>query len=160
TLPAGQQRIVPDGISYLRSLGIPIPASGNVGGTLSIEFSGLSSSVDAAASVRTTTPVTTGRAGLAYTGVPAEELFQDPVYLYGLRQNSSDRSNVAIQNAGQPEDGTVVLRITVFSGNPASPVGFVLPDETLAPGEFRQFSGILQSNGLNLDQGYVRVERV
>ena len=27
-LPAGQQRIVPDALAYLRSIGIPIPASG------------------------------------------------------------------------------------------------------------------------------------
>jgi hypothetical protein len=42
-LPAGRQRIVPDAITYLMSLGVPIPASGNRGGTLQIEFTGPSS---------------------------------------------------------------------------------------------------------------------
>jgi hypothetical protein len=42
-LAASRQRIAPDGIAYLRSLGIPIPASGNRAGSLVVRFSGLSS---------------------------------------------------------------------------------------------------------------------
>jgi hypothetical protein len=71
TLPSGQQRIVPDAISYLRSLGIPIPSSGSQGGTLLVAFSGLASPSDCAVTVRTTTTVPEGRAGLAYAGIPA-----------------------------------------------------------------------------------------
>ena len=56
-LTPGQQRIVPDAIAYLRSIGIPIPVAGGQGGTLSISFSGLSSPADVAVTVRTTTAV-------------------------------------------------------------------------------------------------------
>ena len=52
------------------------------------------------------------------------------------------------------------LRLTVFSGDPANSVSQQLPEETLSPGGFRQFNSILNSNGLSLSQGYVRVERV
>ena len=67
TLPAGQQRIVPDAIAYLVSLGMPIPATGNRGGTLRVRFTGLSSPSDGAVTVRTATAVASGprRSGLS-----------------------------------------------------------------------------------------------
>ena len=156
-LQAGHQEIFPDAISYLKSIGIPIPDSGSRGGTLTVKFNGLSSANEGAVSVRTTTAVSNGRAGLAYSGVSAG--FSSPVYLCGLRQNAFDRTNVAIQNAGKQTDGDIVLRLSVFPSGPNPQAPFVLPEETLGPGSFKQLSGILQSNGLNLDSGYVRIER-
>jgi hypothetical protein len=159
-LAPGQQRIVPDALAYLRSLGLPIPASGMQGGTMAVTFSGLSSPSEGAVIVRTTTAVAGGRAGLAYAGMPTSMGLTGPSYLCGLRQNTADRSNVAVQNAGSPADGDVTLRLTVFSGDPAAPFSKSLPDITLPPGGFGQISGILQSNGLSLTNGYVRVERI
>jgi Beta-propeller repeat len=162
TLGAGQQWVLHDAIDYLRSIGMPIPTSGNQGGTLAIHFSGLSSATDAGVTVRTTTVVAEGRAGLAYAGIPRWSVLTEPVYLCGLRQNeNTDRSNVAIQNMGTAADGDIVLRLTAFSGNstvPSSP--HVLPDETLSPGALKQISGVLHSNGISLDNGYVRIERI
>ncbi|HEU0005293.1 MAG TPA: hypothetical protein VFS12_04810, partial [Terriglobia bacterium] len=159
-LGAGEQRIIPDAIAYLRSLGVPIPDSGNRGGTLRISPTGLRSPNDAAALVRTTTAAAGGRAGLAYAAVPGLSLLRGPAYLCGLRQNAEDRSNVAIQNAGTEADGDVVLRLTLISGDPAAPATQTLADEVLAPGAFKQFSSILHSQGLPINQGYVRIERV
>jgi hypothetical protein len=156
TLAAGRQRIVPDAIAYLRSIGIPIPDSGNRGGTLSVRFS----SPDGAVTVRTTTTVASGRAGLAYPAVPLSTVLTGTSYLCGLRQNATDRSNLAIENTGSLADGDIVLRLTVFSGDAAAPFSQVLPDETLSPGELKQISGILTSDGMSLTEGYVRVERV
>ena len=148
-LPAGQQTILPDAITYLRSIGIPITASGNRGGTLAVRFSGLSNAADAAATVRTTTSIPEGRAGLAYGGTPSTSALQGPAYLCGLRHDADDRSNVAVQHAGGAADGPIVLRLTVFSGDPAQPLSAALPDITLSPGEFQQVSGILA--GFSLD---------
>jgi hypothetical protein len=156
SLPAGEQRIIPDAIAYLRSIGIPIPASGNRGGTLTVHFS----SAEGAVTVRTTTALAAGRAGLAYPGVPITTSLTGTSYLCGLRQNVTDRSNVAIENTGAATDGDIVLRLTVISGSPAAPISQALPIEILAPGEFRQITEILNSNGLSLTNGYVRVERV
>jgi len=156
SLSAGEQRIVPDAIAYLRSIGVPIPASGNRGGTLVVRFS----SPEGAVTVRTTTALPEGRAGLAYPGVPITTSLTGTSYLCGLRQNATDRSNVAIQNAGTAADGDVVLRLTVISGNPANPVTQALPNEVLPPGGFTQITEILNSNGLSLTNGYVRIERV
>jgi len=83
----------------------------------------------------------------------------EPAYLFGLRQNNQDRSNVAIQHAGSLSDGEIVVRLTVFSGDPSSPVSKVLAEEALAPGGFRQVNEILRAEGLSLTNGYVRVER-
>ncbi|MFN8009252.1 MAG: SBBP repeat-containing protein [Terriglobia bacterium] len=157
-LPAGQQQIFPDAIAFLKSIGVPIPETGNRGGTLSIKFNGLSAGNEGAASVRTTTAVSNGRAGLSYPGISAG--FNGPVYLCGLRHNPIDRTNVAIQNAGRPTEGEITLRLSVFPAVPDPQAPYLLPEETLSPGGFRQLSGILQSNGLGLENGFVRIERI
>ena len=149
---AGRQKIVPDAIEHLRDLGLPIPASGNRIGTLAVEYAADSS---VGVSVRTTTPVPQGRAGLAYPGVPEQRGFQEPVYLAGLRQTPQDRSNLAIQNMGAPEEGPITLRTTVFSGDPNGPAPRILEDMELRPGGFHQYSGVLGS----LANGFVRVEK-
>ena len=155
-LAAGRQKIATDALTYLRGLGIPIPEEGNRIGTLRVEVK-LGSEVEAV--VRTTTVVPEGRAGLAYLGVAEEEGFTEAVYLCGLRQNSRDRSNVAFQNMGAPEEGAITLRTTVYSGEVADTNARVLEDVTLEPGEFHQYSGLLGVLGVPA-QGYVRVERV
>jgi hypothetical protein len=160
SLAAGQQRIVPDAITYLRTLGIPIPDSGNRGGTLKVGFSGITSPSDGVVTVRTTTAVAGGRAGLAFRGISAGDALAGTSYLCGLRQSSTDRSNVAIQNVGSAPDGSVTLRLTVYSGDPAAPFSLTLPDEVLPTGGFKQISGVLASNGLSLSNGYVRIQRI
>jgi hypothetical protein len=142
-LAAGRQRVVSDVIAYLRGLGIPIPATGNAVGTVRVTFANLHAASDAAITVRTTTPVPpsapTGRAGLAYFGVPPAGLIVSGTRatLCGLKQNAADRTNVAVQNAGAPGDGDLTLRVTYTAsmGNP-SPDVFV----TLSPGGFKQFA--------------------
>ena len=106
-------------------------------------------------SVRTTTPVPRGRAGLAYPGVSTEKGFQDPVYLAGLRQTPQDRSNLAVQNMGLAVEEPIRLRVTVFSGDAADSNPTMLEEVTLEPGGFRQIDGVLG----NLANGYVRVEK-
>ena len=152
----GMQKIETNALTYLRNLGVPIPETGNRIGTLRVEVR-LGSEVEAV--VRTTTMVPEGRAGLAYLGVAEEEGFEEAVYLCGLRQNSRDRSNVAFQNMGAPEEGAITLRTTVYSGEAADATARVLEDVRLEPGGFHQYSGLLGVLGVPA-QGYVRVERV
>ena len=158
SLPGTHQRVIPDAINYLRELGIPIPTSGSLGGTLTVRFSGLHAPSEGAVSVRTTTPVDGGRAGLAYPAVSTG--FHQPTYLCGLRHNTQDRSNIAVQHMGASGSGEIILRLTVISGDPFHPGTFVLPEQTLLPGEFRQISSVLRSHGISLDNGYVRVEKI
>ena len=158
-LAPGMQKIETDALTYLRDLGIAIPETGNRIGTLRVEVR-LGSEVEAV--VRTTTVVPDGRAGLAYLGVAEEEGFEEAVYLCGLRQNSQDRSNVAFQNMGAEEEGTITIRTTVYSGESTDTNARVLEEVTLEPGGFHQYSGLLgrlESVEGNR-QGYVKVERV
>ena len=159
-LESGRQRVIPDAIAYLTSLGVPIE-SGSAGGTLAVDFSNLTSPSDAAVTVRVNTPVEegSGRAGLAFPGLNPDGLLDAAALITGLRQNSQDRSNVAVENAGDTSQGDITLRVTVFSGDSATPGRSVaLPDRTLAPGGFHQYNGILNRAGF--DNGYVKVERV
>ena len=160
SLEPGRQRVIPDAIAYLTSMGVPI-GSGSAGGTLAVDFSGLSSPSDAAATVRVATPVEegSGRAGLAYLGLDPGGLLTGPVFITGLRQNSQDRSNVAVQNTAVGGEERITLRVTVFSGDPEAPArSLVLPDRTLSPGGFYQYNRILDMAGF--DNGYVKVEKV
>ena len=159
SLEPGRQRAIPDAIAYLTSLGVPI-GSGSAGGTLAMDFSNLSSPLDAAATVRVTTPVEegSGRAGLAFPGLGPEGLLTGPAFITGLRQNRQDRSNLAVQNAAGVGDGRLTLRVTVYSGDPEAPGSLVLPDLQLPPGGFHQYNRILTEAGF--DNGYVKVERV
>lgn len=156
TLPARRQIIEPDALAFLSRLGAPIPASGNRGGTLSVAVSGVPSLSDVAATVRTTTAVANGQAGLAYGGTPAWRALTGTAYVCGLRENATDRSNVAFQNAGTPAEGDVTLRVTVCSGDSATRI--VRPDVTLPPGGFLQVGGVLGEHGMT--NGFVKVERV
>ena len=81
-------------------------------------------------------------------------------FVPGLRQNATDRSNLALQHAGTAAQGTITLRLTVFSGNPGSPSQTTLPDLTLNAGEFSQLTLVLQSQGLNLNNGFVKIDRI
>ena len=160
SLEPGRQRVIPDAIAYLTSLGVPI-GNGSAGGTLAVDFSGLSSPSDAAATVRVATPVEegSGRAGLAYLGLDPDGLLTGPVFITGLRQNSQDRSNLAVQNTAVGGEERITLRVTVFSGDPEAPArSLVLPDRTLPPGGFYQYNRILDMAGY--DNGYVKVEKV
>ena len=160
SLEPGRQRVVPDAIAYLTSLGVPI-GSGSAGGTLAVDFSGLSSPSDAATTVRVATPVEegSGRAGLAYLGLDSDGLLTGPVFITGLRENSQDRSNLAVQNTAVGGEERITLRVTVFSGDPEAPErSLVLPDRTLPPGGFYQYNRILDMAGF--DNGYVKVEKV
>lgn len=110
--------------------------------------------------MRTTSAVPEGRAGLAYTGITTVGALTGTSYLCGLRQNATDRSNIAFMNAGGTSDGDVVLRPTILAGDPASPIAVTLPNVGLSPGGFAQISQVLASNGLNLANGFVKIERV
>jgi photosystem II stability/assembly factor-like uncharacterized protein len=159
TLAPGRQLIVPDAIAYLRQLGIPIPESGNHHGTLKVRFFGLPTPDEAAVSVRTTTAVAQGRAGVAYPGVPMASL-SDSQVLYGLRQDASYRTNLALQNAGEAQDGDITLRLGVVPNSHPPDAPEILLHSVLAPGQFHQINDFLSSNGLSLADANVWIGRV
>jgi len=149
------QKTVSDAISYLRSLGLPIPEGVDVGGTLRATFSGIAAPTDAAILARTTSPVPDGRAGLAYPGVVAG--LSERALVCGLRQDAKDRSNLALINLGGPDEGPVTLRVTVYPTSRSQGFPKTLPVVTLPPGGFKQLSGVLGLAGFAA--GWVTVDR-
>ena len=155
SLAARRQTTVPDAISWLRSLGVPIPASGRFLGTLRIDVSGPQPG-EVAVTARTTTPVPEGRAGLAYPAVPETGLFDTAVTLTGLRSSATDRSNVAIVNGSTSKDAR--LRVVVTSWSAAVAAGSFEADP-LGPGGFRQYTleDLVSRAGLTLTDPNVTV---
>jgi PKD repeat protein len=154
TLGPGRQVIVADAIGYLRSKGLAIPPGSNQGGALFATFEGLSADTVAFAGARTTAPSAGGRAGLAYAGVRLDDGFAGLVYLFGLRENAADRSNLALvnMNAAVP----IALRVTLYAG--ADGRSTVLPNVVLGPGQWRQIGRVLSGPGY--DSGWATVELV
>lgn len=155
TVPDGRQIQLSN--SSLATLGLPLPASDR-GGSLRMRFTGLSSPNDVGGLVRTTTSTPT--AGFAMPALPIDAAFFETAYVGWVTQSASDRSNVGLVNVGVSDEGDIVLRVTVFSTDPASPGLSTLPNVRLAPGEWKQINGILPASGLTASRGYVKAERV
>jgi hypothetical protein len=146
SLAARHQVVIPDTVAWLRDHGLPIPSSGNQGGTLRTTFSGLSSDDAAWAGARTITPSGTGFAGLGYPGMDLRDLpppFSGPQLVYGLRRTSSDRSNLALVNASA---SPITLHVTLVSGTGGHTFE-ISPDTALDPGQWVQFNRVLDLAG-------------
>jgi photosystem II stability/assembly factor-like uncharacterized protein len=155
TMAPFQEIVIPDVLAHLRARGLLIPdvAEGPQGGTLQVLFTNLQHAGDGYASARTTSPSGSGRAGLAYAGLPVKALTDSTVWLFGLRETSAERTNVAFGNAG---DDNIVLRVTLYPAQGGQ--RFELPEVLLAPGQWTQTNSALAAAGYS--QGYARVERV
>jgi hypothetical protein len=149
-IAAGRQVVIEDAIAFLASKGVVAP--GERVGTLQVVLEGLSDPGAAAVTVRTSSPVAGGRAGLAYGGVRRGALLQSASAICGLRNDANDRANAAVQNAGT---GPISLKLTAVS---AGGLETTLAEPKLAPGAFFQLSGALAA----LPPGasaWLRVER-
>ncbi len=155
TLSPGEQRIVPDAIAFLRG-SLPIePEPLNVAGSLLVKTPSGTPASALAAGARTFVPLSpSGTFGLFYTGLTLGESASFAAWVYGLQENDSQRSNLAIVNRGDTGD-TVTLEVTWFSSSGAQ-LGIV--HQTLAPGEWFQFNRPLQA--LEVTSGYASVELV
>jgi len=156
-IPPSGQLHAPSAIGFLREAGLSISGEGPLFGTLRVSTSGASSPKALAATVRVTTQA---GAGVSFGGVRRLEALRETSYVPWLVETERDRSNLALVNAGGPDDGPVTLRITVESGDPATPGHAVFPDLVLEPGDFRQLNRVLRVAGLATRVGWARIERV
>lgn len=155
TLGPGQQTVIPDAMAYLRLKGLQIPTGSNQGGSLRVEFEGLSNAAAGYAAARTTAPIVgVGRAGLSYPGVDVTKAFKEDVAIFGLRQNTSDRSNLALVNASTTSP--VTLTVYVVKGDGTGAIKF--EPITLQPGQWSQYDGILTQADSTLTEGWILIE--
>jgi hypothetical protein len=157
-VPAGRQLVFADALQWLREKRLLVPV-GDQAGTLRLAYSGLSSGDAAFASVQTLAVLPEGRAGVAYPALSPNETIEAPVALYGLREDSWFRSNLALLNSADPATGgPVTLRVTVFSGAAGDGRSTVLPGVTVGPGQWTQLNRVLAS--ADYTNGRATVERV
>ena len=137
-LAAGEQRVIPDAVEFVRNKLIAAPQPESQGGTLRVTFTGLSSADVAGVLARTTIPSGPGRAGLAYPAVSSFDARTGPSFLFGLRSSAGDRTNLALVNAGT--SGTATLRVVLYSADGRRAT---LPDTVLEAGEWTQLPRVL-----------------
>jgi len=152
-LSAGQQLVLADTIEYLANAGIGVTEP--TVGTLRVHFSGNIDSSQVDVTTRTGDPVPGGRAGLAYRAVLPGEGITGPSYVYGLRENAQDRSNLALQHAGAPNEGDISVVVTVHDGVTGATRS--LPPILLRPGQFYQLNRVLQGIDYAFTEGYVEI---
>ncbi len=153
-LRSGHQLVIPDAVGSLRARGLPIPP-GDQGGSLRLEFEGLSRPLDAWALARTTNAVgELGRAGVAYAGVDTRAATTGAVAVYGLRENARERSNLGLVNASTTNAVTLSVDVVPSSGASVSRLG----PFTLGPGEWRQLERVLRLAGPSFTEGWAVVD--
>lgn len=153
TIPARGQLVLKPALAALAALGIPIPATGDRGGILSIRGGA------PVVTARVTTPTATGHAGVALGGVPLGIGFSGETIVGWLRETGGDRSSLALVNLGGEAEGPITLRPIVIATDADSPGAFTLPDVTLAPGQVVQIGRVLNLAG-GARGGFARVTRV
>jgi hypothetical protein len=152
TLGPGEQRVLPAAIDYLRSRNLPIPsdASSKIG-TLLITF-GVTSPGQVFAGTRTYTRDPSGGDGTFGLFYPDSGVSNTSITVFGLQQNDSQRSNLALQNVGA---SPVTLHSDILGPSGESLGGF---DTALPP--YGWFQKNLPLAGTGAASGRARITRV
>ena len=154
TLAPNEQRIG-DAFTQLRQAGIPVPVTGDAGGSLDLRASAGNASSFAAGARTFIGAHGGGTFGLFYTGLTLAESAASLAYIQGLQQNAAQRSNLAVANRGDAGD-TITLRITYYG--PDGSVAGAPDTKTLAPGEWAQFNQPFASRGVAA--GSAKIEKL
>jgi hypothetical protein len=94
------------------------------------------------------------------TAQPYGTGFGIDTWLYGLRQDAENRTNVALVNTGDTDGSPSQMQIQIFDGDTGQVVATVNDVNTgVAAGAFRQINSILSSYAPGTKQGYARVTR-
>ena len=154
-LKAGEQRIVPQIVGWLRRQGVAgIGPAGPtfVGALFATPSEGDMSGIVIGA--RTGSPDKRGgQYSLFYNAVPYGLASVESAWIYGLQQNAENRSNLALVNTGEDDGSTSTFEITIYDGT-----GEFQPRTkrvSLGPRRWRQEHGILG----NISQGYVQIRK-
>lgn len=168
TLPAGRQLYIPDVIAFLAANGWSLPSDGSGKlGTFFAAFVGVTDPAAVFAGSRTSTPNLSASVGGAF-GLFATAVHSGgasasgDTWIYGLRENASFRSNLAVVHApgaaSGATSGSVSLEIQLYDGDSGAAVGAPLT-RTLQPGEFFQYNQVLKNAPAALTNGYARLTR-
>lgn len=159
TLQPGTQLIVPSAVDDLRKRGVAIGARGAAGyvGALRVTVSGAALE-DVFAGARTASPSPAGgQFGLFTPGVYEGQEAGAAAYLYGLRADSLNRSNVAVVHAGGDDSSPITLEMQAYDGDRLGAAAGSPWIATLVPGQWFQASNFLAISGVS--NGWVKITR-
>ena len=162
-LAAGQQHIIPNAIDTARrQFGLNLPrglAAPLFARAVGTDMSGI------VIGARTGSPADPedsrrGQYSVFYTAVPRRAGFTGSAWVDGLQQNEENRSNLALVNTGEVDDGDIVFTLEIYDGETARLVNTVSnADTTVAAKRWHQINGILRKYGKGATQGFVRITK-
>ncbi len=98
-----------------------------------------------------------GRFGLFYTAVPYGQASTSSAWVFGLQQNSENRTNLAIVNTGETDANSDTFVIDLYDGATGSKVKTLDPISLPARGWIQ--IGTILNNAPGVQQGYAQVRR-
>lgn len=151
-----EQRLIPSAFDFLRQQGLDIGPRGAAGyaGAVRVQFSRDGIPAQGYAGALTASPAPQGgRYGVFYNGVPVSRAAAGDAWVYGLQQDDTSRSNVAVASAGDAGE-PVTCRLEVYDGVTGRLAGQIGPFVVPTRG-WIQFPSVLA--GFEVSNGYVRV---
>jgi len=159
-LPAGQQQIIPDIFTYMRNNGVAGigPAGNTIAGALFATAAGGDlSGVVLGARTSASGGSAGGRFGLFYTAVPYGRASTSGAWVFGLQQNSENRTNLAIVNTGETDANSNTFVIDLYDGASGAKVKTLDPITLPARGWIQ--IGTILTNAPGVQQGFAQVRR-
>ena len=154
-----EQQIIPEAIDFLRTNGVDMGPRADMpfSGALRITVSGTSAeNVFAGARTASQSPAG-GQFGLFTPCVYSSQETSSEAYLYGLRADSENRSNVAMVNTGTDSAGPILLALLAYDGD-AGGVAKNYVAVMLSPGQWYQSEDFLRNSGVS--NGWVTIRRM
>lgn len=163
TLAPGEQRIVADFVDDLRRRAVAGvgPKGTTFAGALFVTAAGTGPLHSVVVGARTAAPGSAGgRYGLFYPALPSQDAATGAAWVYGMRQDGENRTNLALVNA-DPAGETIVLSVEVFRASDGERVALLQgPETTLSPGGWTQIDRILERFAPGTQSAWARVTRV
>jgi hypothetical protein len=149
------QAILPSAVDWLRTHGAALGPKGaaSYAGMVSVTLSDARGPVTGLAGARTTAPGGGGAYGVFTPGVSWTYTDTWSTWVFGLRQDSSTRSNLALVNVGDGR-AALTLHVEIFDGDSGALAGQT-PSVTIGSGGWMQFDAILA--GFGVKNGFARV---
>ncbi len=160
TLAPFEEQIIPEAVDYLRRNGAKTGTkdAASYGGALRISVSGTTANNVFAGARTTSQSAAGGQFGLFTPCVYSSEEASDEAYLYGLRVDSENRTNVAVVNTGGDLAGPILLKLQAYDGDAGgAPRGAPL-HVPLWPGQWAQPANFFRSS--DVANGWVKVTRI
>lgn len=157
-LAAGEQRVIPDAIGFLRTSGAALGARGAASYAGALRVSGAEGTLAGIfAGARTWARALPDGAFSVFTpaATPGEAATLE-AFLFGLRADEANRSNVALVNLGRRS--TLVLEVQAFDGDFGGVPRGAAETVALPPLGWLQLSDVLRPLGIR--NGWVRVARL